>query len=98
MLKGATKEKIDEVVQAFSESSKHKSHGRPIWASEVDALGLKVTIMKPKSPLWEASYELLQRFDHLCMLRRISDGEEITKVLETVITSHRSAVSLAEEG
>jgi len=75
MLKGTEKEKIDEVVQAFCESAKHKSHGRPIWASEAKALGLNITIMNPTSVIWKSSYELIQRYDHLCMLRQLSDSE-----------------------
>jgi ClpP class serine protease len=98
MLKGATKEKIDEVVQAFSESAKHKSHGRPIWATEAKALGLNIVIMNPTSNVWKASYELLQRYDHLCMLRALSENEITSKILETTATSHSAAVGAGEEG
>lgn len=97
MLKGKGKSKVEGVIKVFSKSAQHKSHGRPIWATEAKAQGLKINVLEHTSDLWKAAYELVQRYDHLCALRRMMNGEEFVKTLETRTTTHRFCVPIEED-
>jgi len=96
MLKGASKRRIGNVIKKFSESTEHKSHGRPIWPKEAKQAGLKVTVIRQNGGLWRAAYELLQRYDHTCLLHG-ARGEELFKMMETKTTSHGARKPLEQQ-
>ena len=97
MMKGAQKKQIADVVKQFSSSSMHKSHGRPIWASEAKGAGLNIDVIEQNSDLWNTAYELVARYDHLCRIHEMVHQEHTAKVLESAQTSHRAAGPMLEE-
>jgi hypothetical protein len=96
MMKGEPKRRISSVVQQFSSSSMHKSHGRPIWATEAKDAGLNVDIVEQGSDVWMASYELVARYDHLCQMHELMNGRHVAKLLETAHTTHHLSGSIEE--
>ena len=97
MMCGKSADEVDATVKKFSESAEHKAHGRPIWAPEALNSGLQITILKQNTNLWNASYELLARYDHICQLYGMMRQEDTTKLLETSHTSHRSSLPIEED-
>jgi hypothetical protein len=97
MLAGKNAQDIEAVVEKFSESSKHKAHGRPIWATEALGAGLKVTILKQNTNLWKAAYELMARYDHLCQMNAAAMRQDTAKLMETSDTSHKSSGPIEED-
>ena len=88
MLKGAKKAQITNVVNAFAESKKHKSHGRPVWPQDALDLGLKIEIVSLRRKLWKSAYELIVSYDRLLELDRMYDGRTLIKSFETATTHH----------
>lgn len=90
MLAGESEEKINKVIDLFSRSSLHNSHGRAIWPDQAQAAGVNVTVIDKRLKAWAATYELLERYNYLCQLEAARDAE-LVKCFETVETFHCAA-------
>lgn len=97
MLAGKTPKEIQKVVQTFSESKKHKSHGRPIWPEKAATIGLNVEIMKQGTKLWAAAYELLLRYNHLMELEQDKNNARLVKLIETTGSTFTLRTPLGEQ-
>ena len=65
MMKEKSTKAIEKAIQIFVEPKHTKSHGRPIYAPEAIACGLKIEPITKDSPEWPDLYELNMRLDNL---------------------------------
>jgi hypothetical protein len=81
MLKGKTKNELDDVINKISSSDTYNSHGAVIDFSEAEQLGLSVEWMKPEDDLWKRIWLLYCCYDHDIKLRGIG------KIIEGAVNS-----------
>ena len=63
MLAGKTDEKIKEAEVFLNPSAGTLAHGRPIYAPEAEACGLKIKHLDVNSVVWRDTYELYVRLE-----------------------------------
>ncbi|TAM47800.1 MAG: hypothetical protein EPN53_11200 [Acidobacteria bacterium] len=69
MMKGQSAKQIEKRISVLLSPKQTKSHGRPIYAPEAQACGLRVDVQDVSTPLWRAIYELYLRTDNFVSTR-----------------------------
>jgi hypothetical protein len=61
LMKGKTSADVSKVVSELMKFGDESYHGRPLWYQDVQKLGLPVTLLGVKDPLWDLVWQLLVR-------------------------------------
>jgi len=78
MMSSLTEAKIKDAIEVFlNPSAGTLSHGRPIYANEAEACGLKIEMLDVNSSVWRDIYELYVRTEKFVSLRACKTVESI---------------------
>jgi hypothetical protein len=78
MLSGKKDTEIKKAIEVFlNPSAGTLSHGRPIYAQEAEACGLKIANMDVKSSMWRDTYELYVRLEQFVSMKACKTVESI---------------------
>lgn len=81
MMKGKSKQDIDDVISKISSSNGYNSHGAVIDYDEAKSLGLSVNYLEPSSDLWQKIWLLYCMYDYDTKangIGRIIEGERFS--------------------